>query len=180
MITIRNLAWLRGIKDFPRDFSSRMSEILTDVQKGFNTVEQQTGADFGGNPQAPPAIQAVHAQPHEHGVEVSIQHSADFYRGIGYYVDWAENSNMQGARTTYFGESRNGVIPTGNRQVWLQVRAKYPWSDSTMPVAHPTPVTGGIASSTLLPTQGSGTAFAHQPPHLQPPYRGTVPPTRTK
>jgi hypothetical protein len=179
VITVRNLSWLRGLTEFPRDFGSRMGEIFSDVTGGINTLEQQAQGNCQGTPHAPPAIQAVRAQAHEGGVEVAISHTADIYRGIQYYADWSEDPHLKGARTTAFGESRNGVIPSGSRAIYFQVRAKYPWSDSTAPVIHPTPIKGGIASATLLPVQGCGTALPNEPPHLQPAYRGAKPPVRS-
>ena len=184
MSDIRNLDLLRKVSlpEFP-DFGARLYEALSDMVTNQNTMAQQGNFNLKGSPTPPPPIQKFTVQPHENGVEFAIDHTGPLYRGCEYFVDYADNAAFRGARTEHVGENRNGVIPVGTRPFFYQVRAKYANSDSTVPVAHggstPLRVRGGSNSAALLPAKGCGTAPAGQPPHLQPPYVGNVPPTRS-
>lgn len=184
-MSIRNLDWLRRVKVPGVDnFGSRMYELISDVKSSSETMEQQTNSNMNGTPAAPPAIQNFVVQPHENGVEYAITHNGDIYRGCHYLIDWSESPHFQNARTVDVGEGRNGFFPCGPKTLYYQIRAKYPWSDSTSPVFHgvstPQAVTGGTASTSLLPSQGAGTALPGQPPQSQPAYRSAsgAPPLR--
>ena len=162
-LSLRNLDWLRRL-EIPgvQAAGARFHELISDMKKGVETMEQQTSSNMNGTPAAPPAIQNFTVQPHENGVEFAITHTGEMYRGVHYLIDHSETPHFQNARSVDVGETRNGFIPVGPRTLYYQVRAKYPWSDSTSPVFHgvssPASVTGGTASIALLPSQGCGTA----------------------
>ena len=169
-LELRNLDWLRRL-EVPgvTAFGARMHELFSDLQRGFNAVEQQTNSNAGGHPTAPPPLQGMTVQPHEHGFDVSIQHEGDFYRGVRYYVAYADNPHFANARTFPMHDSRNAVLPLGSRTLYFQAHAAYPWSGPTAPVYHggtlPVPVTGGSAAPVaLLPSEGCGTSKPGEPP----------------
>jgi hypothetical protein len=175
---IRNLEWLRSVKvDGHPDFGARLFEALSDTKGHLNTLEQQGNFNLQGTPAAPPQPDALHIAPHPQGVQFSITHNADFYKGITYRID----ATAAGVTHTYdVGASRNGVLPVGPLRADYQVRATYPNGTSSVPVRHPKTVTGGTGTSALLPSQGAGTTRAGQPPGFGGPYRGNKPPTRGK
>jgi hypothetical protein len=187
-MSIRNLDWLRRLKIPGVDSAgARLFEIISDVKRGSETLEQQTNGNMNGNPSAPPGLQGMTVAPHENGFDVSIQHDGNYYRGVEYYVDYADNPQFNGARTEHLGQNRNTVLPLGKRSLYFQARAAYPWSDSTTPVYHggstPQPVLGGTQQTSLLPSQGCGTARPGQPTQGpgQEPFRSTngAPPVRS-
>jgi hypothetical protein len=173
---IRNLDWLRSLKiDGHPDFGARLFESLKDVQGHIGTLEQQGNFNLQGTPAPPPAPDALHIVPHPQGVQFSITHNAEFYKGINYRID-AKAGNV--THTYDVGASRNGILPVGSLKADYQVRTSYPNGTSTVPVRHPKTVVGGTGSTTLLPSQGAGTTRAGQPPGFGGPYRGSKPPVR--
>lgn len=184
-LSVRNLAWLRKL-DVPGvpSFGARMHEIVNDLIGGTNTLEQQGNFSLSGHPPPPPQPDGITVVPHPQGVDVSIQHSGNFYQGVQYQVDHADNPAFQGARTVDLGQSRNAVIPVGPWSGYYQVRALYPNGQSTAPVIFgghaPKIVHGGSVSvASLLPSEGCGTTRPGQPPGFGGAYRGNVPPGRT-
>jgi hypothetical protein len=185
---ISNLDWLRTVK-IPNDpnFGQRLYQMFKDVQRNGNVLEQQTNSDCSGYPGPPPKPDAINVIPHPQGVDVSIQHEGEFYQGIRYHVDYADNPQFNGARTHDLGQSRNGVIPLGKWNGYYQVRALYPNGKSSIPVVFggPTPkiVNGGSVSRVaLLPTQAAGTTRPGQPPGFGAAFRSATgaPPVRSK
>jgi len=187
-LQVRNLDWLRRLKvDGAPEIGARLHEMVNDLVRGVNTLESQTNANLDGQPAPPPAIQGVNVVPHPQGVDISIQHDGNFYEGLGYYVDYADNPHFQNARTQFIGDSRNHILPVGNWGGYYQVRAKYPTGVSTAPVIFGGPVPrlvkgGSVSTVSLLPTQGAGTTRRGQPPGFgssfrsangAPPVRGT-------
>jgi hypothetical protein len=167
---VRNLSWLRKLSiDNVPGFGARLHEMFNDVINGVGVLEQQTNGNCSSHPTAPPPLQGMTVQPHEHGFDVSIQHEGEFYRGVRYYVSYADNPHFAGARTFPMHDSRNAVLPLGSRTLYFQAHAAYAWSGPTAPVFHggsvPVAVTGGTgAPVALLPSQGCGTTRAGEPP----------------
>lgn len=182
MISIRNLAWLRGVKipDHP-GFGQRLYEMFADTASGINTLEQQTNSNLSGTPGAPPAPDGLTVVPHPQGVEFAIQHSGDFYQGLKYEID----CTSQGQTHSYdVGSSRNGFLPVGPLEATYQVRALYPTGQSSRPVVCGSPATvvrgASVSRVAMLPGQGSGTTKQGQPPGFGGAYRGSTPPVRAK
>jgi hypothetical protein len=184
MLNVRNLAWLRSlqIEGIP-DAGARLHEIISDMAKGMNTLEQQTNSNFNGNPAPPPPLQAVTVTPTSVGHHVSINHAGDYYRGTTYHVESADNPHFSNPFPTYTGPGREIDLATGNQKLYFQAFASYPNSGNTTPVFHggttPTAVTGGVATARGT-SQGSGTGrpggglSGYGPV----PYTGSKPPTR--
>jgi hypothetical protein len=184
-MSVRNINEIRkwSIPGVP-DMGARLAETLRDMVRDTRVLAQQTNSNLEGNPSAPANLQGMNVVPHENGFDVAIHHDADIYRGIQYHVDYADNPAFQGARTWPMGETRNSIIPLGNRKLFFRAWAKYPNSDATPPVMHggrvPVSVQGGTASP-LLPTQGFGTSLSNQQSHQQPAWRSSngAPPVKT-
>jgi hypothetical protein len=183
-MSVRNLPEIRkwnleGITAF----GARLHETLTDMVRQISTISQQVNGNVSANPSAPPPLQSFTVQPHENGFDMSIEHNGDLYRGVHYYVDYADNPNFQGVRTVHVGETRNAVLPLGSRTLYFRAWAKYPFSASTSPVVHgastPQAVTGGVKTP-FLGTQGCGTSLANEQPFQQPAFRSVsgAPPVR--
>ena len=173
---LRNLDWLRTAKPTDEGYSARLFEALSDVKSGLGTLEQQGNFNLQGTPAAPPTPDALKVVSHPQGVQFSISHNADFYKGIGYKIDATSDSGV--THTYDVGSSRNGVLPVGNLKASYQVRATYPNGLSTPAVRHNKTVVGGGGTSDLLPSQGAGTTRAGQPPGFGGAYRGSKPPAR--
>lgn len=183
---LKNLDWVRKLQ-IPgvENAGARFHELFDSIRTNFNTLESQTNSNLQGNPGPPPAIDGFTVSPHPSGVDISIQHNGEFYRGVNYEVDYADNPHFQGARTQHIGQSRNAIIPVGPWNGFYQVRASYPTGQSTTPVIFggPTPqmVRGGSVSQVnFLPSEGAGTTRPGQPPGFGSQYRGSVPPKRSK
>lgn len=176
-VSVRNLDWLRKLNiDGEPAAGARLLEIVHDLMKGTNTLEQQTNSNLNGNPTPPPQPQSLTVVPHPQGVQFSIQHEGDFYQGVKYEIDATAN----GVTHTYdVGSSRNGVLPVGSLAASYQVRARYLSGTSTPPTVARGTVTGGTGSTALLSSRGAGTTREGQPPGFGGPYRGNIPPTRT-
>jgi hypothetical protein len=182
-MSVRNMPEIRKWNvDGINSLGARLHETLSDIQNQIKVIAQQGNFNMDGNPAAPPALQGLKVTPHETGFDVAIQHDGSLYRGVHYYVDYADNPHFQNARTAHIGETRNAVLPLGPRKLYFQAWAKYPFSGSTVPIAFgsssPQPVTGGTPSG-LQSTQGCGTSLAGQQSYHQPAFRGSNPPVRT-
>jgi hypothetical protein len=176
-VNIRNLDWLRSLKGgpLPDEAGPRLFEMISDLAKGMNTMEQQGNLNMNGTPAAPPLPDSLTVSPHPQGVQFAISHNADFYQGVQYEIDCTSS----GVTHTYdVGSSRNGVLPVGNLTANYQVRVRYPNGTSSSPVVYRNAVIGGSGQAALMPSQGAGTTKAGQPPGFGGPYRGSSPPKR--
>jgi hypothetical protein len=176
-LQVRNLVWLRNLKGdtLPADAGARLHEMVKDIISGVNTLETQTNSNLHGTPAAPPAPDALKVVSHPQGVQFSITHNADFYKGATYRIDATAGKVTH---TYDVGASRNGILPVGNLKASYQVRTTYPSGLSSSAVRYSKTVTGGAGSASLLPSQGAGTTRASQPPGFGGPYRGSKPPDR--
>lgn len=158
----RNLDWLRtlDLTKPPADFGPRMYELVKDLNRNDETLETQTNSNLAGIPSAPPPLQAVTVTPTSVGHHVSINHGGEYYRGLYYHVESADNPHFTNPFPAYSGPAREIDLATGNQALYFQAFASYQNSANTDPVFHggitPAPVTGGtnVARGT---SQGSGT-----------------------
>lgn len=182
----RNLDWVRGLKGnaLPEDFGSRLYELLSDLNRNDNTLESQTNSNLKGTPAPPPALQKLTVTPTQVGHHVSINHGADFYRGVYYHVEYADNPHFTNPFPAYSGPAREIDLATGSRALYFQAFASYQNSGNTPVVFHggsiPQPVTGGTGAARGT-SQGSGTGLAGEGRQGfgQNAYRGSSPPARS-
>jgi hypothetical protein len=179
-----NLAWVRSLKlDSHPEFGAKLYELLSSYRDNLNVLEQQTNSNLGGTPTAPPNLQAITVTPTEVGHHISINHGAEFYRGLYYHVESADNPHFTNPFPEYSGPAREINLATGSRRLYFQAFASYQNSANTPIVYHggqqPQSVLGG-KSFTSGQSQGSGTGrpgegrsgFGNVA------YRGSNPPTR--
>ena len=181
---MRNLAWLRGLKiDGIPDFGSRMHELVSDLVKGTNVLEQQGNFDLTGTPAPPPPLQSITVTPSETGHHVSINHGGNFYRGAYYHVEYADNPHFTNPFPAYSGPAREIDLATGSKNLYFQAFASYQNSNNTSIVYHggssPQPVQGGITTP-LGASQGGGTSRPGEgrAGFGSVPWRGSNPPQR--
>lgn len=185
-VNVRNLAWLRGLQiDGVPDAGARLHEIITDLAKGMNTMEQQTNSNMNGNPAPPPALQSMTVTPTSVGHHVSINHEGDYYRGATYHVESADNPHFTNPFPAYTGPAREIDLATGSHKLYFQAFASYPNSGNTTQVYHggttPQAVTGGVSTPRPALSRGSGTGKPGQglSGYGPTPYTGSKPPVRS-
>ena len=180
----RNLAWLRALKlDGVPDFGSRMHELVTDLVANQHQLAQQTNSSLTGSPMPPPPLQSMTVTPTEVGHHISITHEGDYYRGVVYHVESADNPHFTNPFPEYTGPSREINLATGTQKLHFQAFASYLNSGNTSPVFHggstPIPVTGGknVPRGT---SQGGGTGKPGSPyaGYGPVPFTGSKPPGR--
>ena len=183
-LRVRNLDWLHGVTvDGVPDFGSRMHELVSDLVKAHEITEQQANLNLSGDPAPPPRLQRLIVTPTETGVHASITHEGEFYRGVEYHVEYADNQHFQNPFSVSLGPSREHDIPTGSRSLYWRAIAQYPTGLPTSAVYHggtiPQPVIGGLKTP-LGTSQGSGTGRAGEglQGYGKVPYRGANPPVR--
>ena len=163
---IRNLNFLRSLPaDLPiQDLGVRLYEALSDIQHQQQAVTQQTNSNPVGNPDPPPAIDGLTVTGQNGHFHLQVQHNADFYRGVQYHAEYADNPGFQNPRPISMGDSREHTIFLGNGTYYWRAFAAYPSSPAGPAAYHggahsPQPVSGGgsIGSPAFLPPQGSGT-----------------------
>lgn len=184
-LTLRNLAWLRTLKggQLPDDFGARMHELITDLQSNDTQIAQQTNSALGGNPQPPPPLQSMTVTPTETGVHLSLNHGGEYYRGVEYHAEYADNNQYTNPFPVHMGPSREMDVPTGTQKLYWRAAPGYQTSALAPHVVHggntPVPVTGGTKGM-LGRSQGSGTGKPGQglSGYGPVPYTSTNPPTR--
>ena len=157
MASIRNLEYIRS-KD------PKLYEALMDLAAHQDNITQQVNGNPTGQPQAPPAIDAVNVTGQNGHFHVQIQHQAEIYRGVKYYAEYADNPNFTSPHTIHMGDSREHTTFLGNGTYYWRAYAAYSSSPAGRPAYHggagtPLPVEGGgtIGPPAFLPPQGSGT-----------------------
>lgn len=164
--------------------------MIDQIAQGVNSIEQQTNANATGGPQPPPPINALHVTANAGHFNIGINHEgAEFYRGIQYYVEHADNPQFTNSHTEELGTTRNANLFLGNSTRFFRAYAAYDNSHPGQPAYHGSPaqpiaVTGGgaVPGPSFLPSQGSGTGTpgqGHQGPGGVP-YRSNTgkPPIR--
>ena len=179
----RNLDWLRGLKEWTPEAGARFHEMITDMLKNDSILEQQTNSNISGVPAPPPRLQSVTVTPTGVGHHISINHGADFYRGVYYHVESSDNAHFSNPFPAYSGPAREIDLATGSQKLFFRAFASYQNSNNTSTVFHggatPLPVAGGTAVPRGT-SQGSGTGRPGEGISGFGPvqYRGSKPPQR--
>lgn len=193
--TIRNLDWLRKLA--PQNFGdiqqlgARLYEAMQSVQMGVRNIEAQTSSDSTNHPAAPPPLDGLNVTAANGIFHASITHNAEFYRGIRYHLEYADNANFTNPFPVDMGTAREWRGSLGNLNLHFRAAASYGISPPTNwtyfgSQSSPTSVAGGGSAGPSLPSQsqGSGTGLPGQ--GLQGPgqtaYRSAsgAPPVRTQ
>ena len=180
-LSLRNLDYIRS-KD------PRLAETFKDLAEQFATLESQVNGSATGEPKAPPAINSlvVTAQNGHFSAAIS-DNNQSLYRGVGYFLEHADNPNFTDPQIIHLGTTRNWNGFLGNVTRFWRAYSAYPGSPSSAPAYHggnaiPQPVSGGgtVPGAVFQPSQGSGTgAQGVGLSGFGPvPYRGVKPPIR--
>lgn len=146
-------------------------QLFSQVSQGVNNIEQQTNSNANGDPATPPAINNLNVTANNGHFEIAINHEGpEFYRGVHYFVEHADNPHFTDAHTIHMGTTRNLSKFFGDTQRYFRAYAQYPGSPPG-PIAYhgsqgmPSPVTGGgsVPGPSFAPSQGSGTNQAGEP-----------------
>lgn len=159
-LIIDNLAYIRNADPNSPGYGAKMYEALLSIQRAHNATEQQTNSNSSGTPEPPPNLDSLTVTPTSVGHHISIKHGGEFYRGIEYHGDYADNPQFTNPFPWHAGPTRELDLATGSRKLYFRAQAQYPTGSSTPPVYHggsqPIAVTGGTESP-LGASQGSGT-----------------------
>lgn len=162
-IKIRNLAEIRSAKEWTPELAGKVYEAIQDINSAVSNHLLQTNGDPSGQPQAPPALDAINVTPTTTGHHVSLTHTADIYRGIEYHAFYADNPNFTNAFPVYMGPSREADVATGSKRLFFGAFPQYPTGKPGPLIYHggnqPIGVQGGTESP-LGTSQGSGTGTA--------------------
>ncbi len=165
-MSIRNLDFLRSLPlgVSIQHLGARLYEALSDVDAQHQTVAQQTNSNPTGHPFPPPAIDGLTVTGQNGQFHLQIQHGAEFYRGVSYHAEYADNPAFQNPRSIDLGASREHTVFLGNGTHYWRAFAAYGSSPAGPPAYHggarsPQPVSGGgsIGGPAFLSPQGSGT-----------------------
>lgn len=144
------------------DFGVRLVETLKAMNQQRLNIAQQTNSDPSANPSPPPPLGGITVTSTSVGHHISIQHPGDFYRGVEYHGDYADNPQFSNPFPWHAGPARELDLATGSRTLYFRAQGQYPTGSSTDPVYHgglqPIAVTGGTQSP-LGASQGSGTGL---------------------
>lgn len=159
--TPRNLAWLRNLKiDGVPDAGARLHELITDLVTNDRQLAQQTNASLSGNPPSPPKLQNVSVTPISTGVHISIAHEGEYYRGVEYHGEYADNQHFSNPFPFTMGPNREHDLPIGNQKLFYRVFTQYQTGSPGTPIYHggatPVAVTGGTEIARGQ-SQGAGT-----------------------
>ncbi len=186
-LQIKELAFLKGVDHWTPDLGAKLAEMMLSIQQAHNNIEAQVNGNSTGGPPPPPKVDAVNVTGQNGFLHVAIQHDADFYRGVKYYAEHADNPQFTNPHPVYMGDVRNISIPVGAGPRFVRAYAAYSSSHPGEPVYHgsmaqPIAVDPGGSGPALLPPQGSGTGqpgVGLQGPGTEPfrPVAG-APPTR--
>ena len=159
-MTIRNL-------DYIRQKDPRLYEALSDLLQQHSNLTEQVNGNASGQPLPPPSIDGVTVTGQNGHFHIQIQHRSDFYRGVQYYAEFADNAGFSNRHIIPMGDSREHTQFLGNGTYYWRAYAAYASSPPSAPAYHggagrPQPVSGGgsVGAPALLPSQGSGTGAA--------------------
>lgn len=160
---VASLAYLRTISTPQNpDLGARLYDALMSIQKAHNNTESQTNGNSTGIPTAPPKLDGLIVTSTSVGHHISIQHGGEFYRGIEYHGDYADNPQFTNPFPWHAGPARELDLATGSKTLYFRAQGQYQTGESTEPVYHggsqPLAVTGGT-DSPLGWSQGSGTGL---------------------
>jgi hypothetical protein len=186
-VSLRNLRFLRNVRlDGFSEFGPKLYEALKDSENAHNTLESQVNGNLSGLPAAPPQLSALRVVAGSGIFHFSIDHNADFYRGVNYHLEYAEDPQFGNPFPIDIGSAREHRSTLGPMVLYARASASYGISPPGPWVyyggATPQPINGALAGLPPLPAQssGSGTGFPLQ--GLSGPgqtaFRGTNPPVR--
>lgn len=162
-LKIRNLTEIRAAKEWSPQLAAKMYEAMDDFRTAITNHLMQTNGNPTGQPQAPPALDAIKVTPTTTGHHISLTHSADIYRGIEYHAFYADNPNFTNAFPVYMGPAREADVATGSKHLYFGAFPQYPTGMPGAIIYHggvqPIGVQGGTESP-LGTSQGSGTGTA--------------------
>ena len=165
-MSIRNLDFLRTMPPGVtlQEVGARLYEALSDVDAQQKVIAQQTNTNPTGQPLPPPAIDGLTVTGQNGHFHLQIQHGGEFYRGVGYHAEYADNPSFHKPHSIDMGASREHTVHLGNGTYYWRAFAAYASSPGGPPAYHggahsPQPVSGGgvIGPPALLDPQGSGT-----------------------
>lgn len=182
-LEIKNLSWLKNLStaDNP-ELGQKLSEIIQQVSKAVNTMEQQGNFNVNGNPTAPPAPNALHVTAQNGVFKFAItDQDPNLYRGVKYYIEHDTDPQFTNPQPINIADARNHTAFLGNQTRYFRALKAYTPSAPSEAIYFgsansPTAVPGGgsIVPPADLPSQGSGTGVQGQglqgPGHV--PYRG--------
>lgn len=170
-VSFRNLAWLRNVKlgkEYP-NFGQKLYEALTDSQSAHNQLEGQTNGNLSGQSQPPPALSAVRVSGGNGLFHVSLDHNADFYRGVRYHVEYATDPHFSNPFPLPMHEAREWRGNLGQQKLYFRASASYGISGPNTQWTYfggatPQLVDGTGTTEPPLPaqSQGSGTGYPGQ------------------
>jgi len=162
---IRNLAYIRALKlpDQP-DFGAKLYEALSDLNSQHQTVAQQVNGNSSGQPVAPPPISKLTVTAASGHFSAEIQDQGPVYRGIGYFIEHADNPHFVNPQVVDLGAARNWTGFLGDATRYFRAYSSYGSSPAGVPAYHgsksqPLPVSGGgaVPGAIFGTSQGSGT-----------------------
>lgn len=160
MPSIRNLEWLRSLKDI----GARMYEIVSDLDGQHSALASQVNGSGQGLPKAPPSIAGLTVTGQNGHFNIAIHDQGPVYRGINYFVEHADNAHFTNPHVIDLGASRNHNVFLGNTTRYWRAYSSYAGSPPGKPAYHgsqiaPTPVQGGgsVGSPSFTLSSGSGT-----------------------
>lgn len=155
------LAQVRGLatKELP-SLGTTLYQTLRAIVTQSQNVASQTNADPNGEPGAPPPLGGLTVTATSVGHHISIAHPGDFFRGVEYHAEYADNPHFTNPFPVYMGPAREHDVATGNRTLYWRAFAQYPTGQPGEPTYHgaaqPIAVTGGTQGP-IGASQGSGT-----------------------
>lgn len=160
------LAQIRSFatKEIP-NLGTLLYQTLRAMQTQAANVAQQTNSNPAGEPAAPPPLGGLTVTSTSAGVHLSLNHPGDFYRGVEYHAEYADNAHFTNPFPVYLGPAREHDAAVGTKTLFWRAFAQYPTGTPGAPVYHggsqPLSVTGGTESA-LGTSQGSGTGAPGQ------------------
>lgn len=160
-LALRNLDYIRS-KD------PKLAEAFKDLAEQFGNLESQVNGNATGQPLAPPNVnKLVVTSQNGHFSAAITDNNQNLYRGVGYFLEHADNANFTNPQIIHLGATRNWTGFLGNVTRYWRAYSAYPSSPSSAPAYHggnaqPQPVSGGgaIGGPSFQPSQGSGTGAA--------------------
>lgn len=135
-------------------------QTLRAMQTHTSNLAQQTNGDVAGRPAAPPPLAGMTVTPTSVGVHVSLAHPGEYYQGVEYHAEYADNPHFSNPFPVYMGPAREHDVAVGTKKLYWRAFPQYPTGSPGAAVYHggaqPIAVTGGV-DSPLGSSQGSGT-----------------------
>lgn len=160
----KNLAALRSVSvpGMP-DFGQKLYETLKAMNTAQDNVTSQTNGSTSAQPASPPPLTSMAVSAQDGLFHVSLQHEANFYRGVNYHVEYSTSPNFTNPFPIHMGPNREMRVMLGNQTLHFRAATSYGISQPSTWIYHggstPIAVTGGGVSGPPLPaqSQGSGT-----------------------